>query len=67
MAKQCPKCPLKFALAPMLADHLRTDHGFDPETLAHLQPESVRIGMVDARKDARAKAKAKSDDTGDSR
>ncbi|WP_108668142.1 hypothetical protein [Euzebya rosea] len=61
MAKQCPKCPLKFDLAPMLADHLRTDHGFEPETLVHLQPESIRIGMVDARRDARARAEGQAD------
>lgn len=46
MVKQCPKCPLRFDLAPMLADHLTNDHGVDPETLAVLQPESFRIGMV---------------------
>lgn len=46
MVKQCPKCPLRFDLAPMLADHLTNDHGVDPDSLAALQPESVRIGMV---------------------
>lgn len=46
MALQCPKCPLRFDLKPMLADHLATDHGARPEAVAHLQPPAARVGLV---------------------
>lgn len=45
MALQCPRCELRFDLKPMLADHMATDHDFSPESLAYLQPQSVRVGM----------------------
>lgn len=43
MIRQCPLCPLRFDLAPLLADHLATDHGVDPEQTDHLQPPSRRV------------------------
>lgn len=46
MVLQCPRCPLRFDLAPMLADHLRRDHGASPDQTAHLQPPSVRAGQA---------------------
>lgn len=52
---QCPRCPLRFDLAPMLADHLRTDHGMDPADTAHLQPAAARVGLLDARRAAKAR------------
>lgn len=45
MVRQCPKCPLRFDLAPMLADHLTRDHGMDPQMVDHLQPASRRSGL----------------------
>ena len=47
MALQCPRCPLRFDLAPMLADHLATDHHVGPEMTDPLQPPAQRIGLVD--------------------
>jgi hypothetical protein len=44
MALQCPRCPLRFDLAPMLADHLQTDHALTPEQTQHLQPPALRSG-----------------------
>ncbi len=46
MAMQCPKCPLRFDLKPMLADHLRTDHGVSPEATGYLEPPAARVGLV---------------------
>jgi hypothetical protein len=43
---QCPRCPLRFDLAPMLADHLITDHGADPAATDALQPPAQRIGQA---------------------
>lgn len=46
---QCPKCPLRFDLKPMLADHLRNDHGMqDPAATASLLPPAARVGLVRA-------------------
>jgi hypothetical protein len=42
MVHQCPRCPLRFDLAPMLADHLARDHGARPELTDALQPPAVR-------------------------
>lgn len=47
MALQCPRCELRFDLRPMLADHLRTDHGMTPEQTDHLQPPAARAGRQD--------------------
>lgn len=44
MARQCPHCPLLFDLAPMLADHLATDHAIDEDQLLHLKPAAQRVG-----------------------
>lgn len=44
MALQCPRCELRFDLRPMLADHLRTDHGMTAAQTDHLQPPGVRAG-----------------------
>ena len=46
-ALQCPHCPLRFDMAPMLADHLAIDHAVGPEVTDALQPPSRRIGLVD--------------------
>ncbi len=46
MAIQCPKCPLRFDLKPMLADHMRTDHGVSPESTGYLEPPAARVGLV---------------------
>lgn len=48
MALQCPRCELRFDMAPMLADHLLTDHDVAPEETDHLQPPSRRIGRPPA-------------------
>lgn len=48
MALQCPRCELRFDMAPMLADHLRTDHDLSPEETAHLEPPARRVGRPDA-------------------
>lgn len=45
MVLQCPRCVLRFDLAPMLADHLRTDHDLSFEETVHLQPPSGRVGQ----------------------
>ena len=45
MAVQCPRCELRFDLKPMLADHLETDHGAEPEVTDALQPPSLREGL----------------------
>lgn len=44
MVLQCPRCPLRFDLAPMLADHLATDHDVSPEDVGHLRPAAARVG-----------------------
>jgi hypothetical protein len=46
MVMQCPRCPLRFDLAPMLADHLRVDHDFTPDQTGHLQPPATRVGEL---------------------
>ena len=46
MALQCPRCPLRFDLAPMLADHLATDHAAGPEVTDPLLPPAQRIGLL---------------------
>lgn len=46
MIRQCPLCPLRFDLAPMLADHLATDHGVAENETDHLQPPSRRTGRT---------------------
>ncbi|MGI9018411.1 MAG: hypothetical protein ACR2HR_15125 [Euzebya sp.] len=46
MVLQCPRCPLRFDLAPMLADHMSKDHDIGPEVTDHLQPPSRRVGIV---------------------
>jgi hypothetical protein len=33
VARQCPRCELRFASADELDDHLATDHGVSPEVL----------------------------------
>ena len=44
MALQCPRCELRFDLAPMLADHLSTDHDVDADDVAPLTPPAARVG-----------------------
>ncbi len=39
---QCPRCELRFELAPLLRDHLERDHGVAPEAVDHLRPPSAR-------------------------
>lgn len=53
MAVQCPRCELRFDLAPMLADHLATDHDVAPEMTDALQPPARRIGAHPPPRDGR--------------
>lgn len=62
MALQCPRCELRFDMAPMLADHMLTDHEVPPEQTDHLQPPSVRIGRPPPREEPGRGGTA--DDTG---
>ncbi|MGH8897697.1 MAG: hypothetical protein ACRDZ4_11910 [Egibacteraceae bacterium] len=44
MAKQCPRCELRFLVDAEVRDHLIDDHGMLPEQLEHPYPRPGRAG-----------------------
>lgn len=44
MAKQCPRCELRFLTDAEVRDHLIVDHGMLPEQLEHPYPHPGRAG-----------------------
>ncbi|MGH7645389.1 MAG: hypothetical protein ACREMR_07355 [Gemmatimonadales bacterium] len=44
MARQCPRCELRFTTAAEVREHLISDHGMTPEQLAEPYPLPGRTG-----------------------
>jgi hypothetical protein len=43
MAKQCPRCELRFRVDAEVRDHLIAEHGMLPEQLEHPYPRPGRV------------------------